>query len=94
MVLNNEAYGESNSWVMNRKVDETYILDKQFRLKGRATRVKTNGIWWTENGKYYQDNTEINPTDVFFTYQVINSKKIAFKSTSTEEDYEYTEQTK
>jgi hypothetical protein len=88
---NNDGNGAKNSWVINRNADGTYLQDKTFRMRGRATRIKTNGNWWTENGKYYQQNTNINETEVY-TYKVLGTKKITFKSTSTEENYEYSEE--
>lgn len=88
---NNDGNGAKNSWVINRNADGTYLQDKTFRMRRRATRIKTNGNWWTENGKYYQQNTNINETEVY-TYKVLGTKKITFKSTSTEENYEYSEE--
>ena len=89
--ISNASFESSTTWIINRKVDGTYILDKQFRLKGRSTRIQTIGNWWTEGGKYYQKNTNTDQTSIY-TYNIANSKAIVFKSTSTEEDYGYSEE--
>lgn len=89
MAFDNPAITRSRT--ITREADGKFVADNATRIQGRAQRYQTSGSWWTDNGFYYEANSQSGDT-LKYKYKVDNASKLSFeKESSTEEDYKYLE---
>jgi hypothetical protein len=72
-----EIKGVEKKWEMTRLDDGSYTIQFEFYQFGKLRKSEESGIWWTENGKYYENHDASSQTDIY-KYEVMDTVHIRF----------------
>lgn len=76
---NNQIEGMTKEWKMTRKPEGEFILEFKVIINKRVQKITEEGIWWVENGIFYEFHDKSGKTDTY-KYEILNKDQVKFKA--------------